>query len=269
MFSTRSGNDPPRGRARAHEDDPTSRIARDATAEGRTCARARATTEFGVCPAVVRRGTAVRPPRARPRSRYCAKRRCLGAEPRAVSADAQRRPRVRPRRSAIGSHADGHRRCCRRARVDTAAAQARRAHADGGRGRVTVSAEGPGIELGQETVWRGQRFRRGGGWGGGVGRERRRGAGRDTVVRRDDLTSPPRGRNMGESGDRRAHQCVGCLVWSPETDTNYTLISSRHGWRLTRGINAAGRSVMEWRCPTCWTHRQRNSIPATSAGGKK
>jgi len=48
------------------------------------------------------------------------------------------------------------------------------------------------------------------------------------------------------------HRCVDCNVQSPPTDTNYTLISARYGWRLTRGVDATGRTVMQWRCPKCW-----------------
>jgi hypothetical protein len=59
------------------------------------------------------------------------------------------------------------------------------------------------------------------------------------------------------TGDETAHDtsrqhCVDCGVLSPETETNYTLISARYGWRLTRKVDATGRSQMEWRCPRCW-----------------
>jgi len=46
--------------------------------------------------------------------------------------------------------------------------------------------------------------------------------------------------------------CVDCRTRSPETDTNYTLISARHGWRLSRRRAADGSFAMEWRCPACW-----------------
>jgi hypothetical protein len=39
---------------------------------------------------------------------------------------------------------------------------------------------------------------------------------------------------------------------APETETNYTLIGSRYGWRLTKRRDGHGRVAMEWRCPTCW-----------------
>jgi hypothetical protein len=39
----------------------------------------------------------------------------------------------------------------------------------------------------------------------------------------------------------KQHVCVSCGAKSPMTETNYTLISPRHGWRLTRGTDAAGR----------------------------
>jgi hypothetical protein len=46
--------------------------------------------------------------------------------------------------------------------------------------------------------------------------------------------------------------CVDCQALSPETETNYTLISARYGWRLSRRRDARGKLVMEWRCPKCW-----------------
>jgi len=46
--------------------------------------------------------------------------------------------------------------------------------------------------------------------------------------------------------------CTGCAQKSPETETNYTLISSQFGWRLTRNIAGDGTIVVEWRCPNCW-----------------
>lgn len=56
-------------------------------------------------------------------------------------------------------------------------------------------------------------------------------------------------------------ECVDCKTRSPETQTNYTLISSRHGWRLTRNFDREGNKVMEWRCPTCWT-RYKSRAPS-------
>jgi hypothetical protein len=60
-------------------------------------------------------------------------------------------------------------------------------------------------------------------------------------------------------GDQKnVRQCVDCGALSPETETNYTLISSRHGWRLTRSFDAEGRKIMEWRCPPCWNRFREN-----------
>lgn len=50
--------------------------------------------------------------------------------------------------------------------------------------------------------------------------------------------------------------CIDCGKLSPATQTNYTLISSQHGWRLTLGTDSIGRRVMEWRCPKCWAKRK-------------
>jgi hypothetical protein len=46
--------------------------------------------------------------------------------------------------------------------------------------------------------------------------------------------------------------CADCGEQPPATETNYTLISARHGWRLSRGVDANGHKVMKWRCPDCW-----------------
>ena len=63
---------------------------------------------------------------------------------------------------------------------------------------------------------------------------------------------------MADPAERKSHQCVDCDVSSPETDTNYTLISARFGWRLTRRFDATGQLVLEWRCPTCWARYKEN-----------
>ena len=51
---------------------------------------------------------------------------------------------------------------------------------------------------------------------------------------------------------RDRQTCIGCGKKSPETETNYTLISAQFGWRLTRYKDHDGTIVIEWRCPTCW-----------------
>ena len=57
------------------------------------------------------------------------------------------------------------------------------------------------------------------------------------------------------------NKCVDCGKTPPATDTNYTLISSRHGWRLTRGADQNGQRVMEWRCPDCWQAHRKKITP--------
>jgi len=66
---------------------------------------------------------------------------------------------------------------------------------------------------------------------------------------------------MSDSDDISAHrhQCVDCGKFSPQTETNYTLISSQHGWRLTLGTDAQAKRVMQWRCPKCWAKRKPNA----------
>jgi hypothetical protein len=51
--------------------------------------------------------------------------------------------------------------------------------------------------------------------------------------------------------------CVDCSAKAPPTETNYTLISSRYGWRLSLQSNPDGRRVSVWRCPSCWDRFRR------------
>jgi hypothetical protein len=59
--------------------------------------------------------------------------------------------------------------------------------------------------------------------------------------------------------------CVDCQKPSPETDTNYTLISAQYGWRLHRATRPDGTHVMEWRCPSCWVKfKEASGAPPSS-----
>ena len=61
--------------------------------------------------------------------------------------------------------------------------------------------------------------------------------------------------------DNGREHCVGCNAIAPATETNYTLISQRHGWRLTRATTSTGRKISEWRCPECFEkYRPRQKI---------
>jgi len=62
--------------------------------------------------------------------------------------------------------------------------------------------------------------------------------------------------------------CIGCGKKSPETETNYTLISAQFGWRLTRYRDAEGNIVIEWRCPNCWRdYKKTKGEPASGPSG--
>lgn len=54
------------------------------------------------------------------------------------------------------------------------------------------------------------------------------------------------------STEQTERTCVGCGASAPATQTSYTLISSSHGWRLHKRVDAVGRRILEWRCPDCW-----------------
>jgi hypothetical protein len=68
-----------------------------------------------------------------------------------------------------------------------------------------------------------------------------------------------------EAMSDQGHKCVECGAISPPTETNYTLISPRHGWRLTRAVDANGNKTMEWRCPSCWAKYRDRSKPPTKS----
>jgi hypothetical protein len=66
----------------------------------------------------------------------------------------------------------------------------------------------------------------------------------------------------GSCAEPTVHVCVGCGIGSPVVATNYTVITSRYGWRLTQREHAAMSSprssaVVEWRCPGCWAQHTR------------
>ncbi|MFO0618553.1 MAG: hypothetical protein U0414_38530 [Polyangiaceae bacterium] len=51
--------------------------------------------------------------------------------------------------------------------------------------------------------------------------------------------------------------CVDCGAKAPKTQTAHTLISSKHGWRLSRAATGDGYAF-HWRCPRCWVaHKTR------------
>jgi hypothetical protein len=59
--------------------------------------------------------------------------------------------------------------------------------------------------------------------------------------------------------------CADCGKDSPETETNYTLISAQFGWRLTRAYTDDGL-VIEWRCPECWREHKLKRGTVTGGG---
>jgi hypothetical protein len=68
---------------------------------------------------------------------------------------------------------------------------------------------------------------------------------------------------------RERQTCADCQALSPVTETNYTLIGSKYGWRLTKRRDGNGRLAMEWRCPKCWRVFKAaggESIPSSKSG---
>jgi hypothetical protein len=61
-------------------------------------------------------------------------------------------------------------------------------------------------------------------------------------------------------------KCVDCGILPPETESAYTLIGGKAGWRLTRQRGSDGMVVAQWRCPDCWQKYKKTSGTATLAG---
>lgn len=55
--------------------------------------------------------------------------------------------------------------------------------------------------------------------------------------------------------------CHICRVKAPESTTNYTLISTRHAWRMILERLPDGRREPIWFCPKCWQKRRALSKP--------
>jgi hypothetical protein len=52
--------------------------------------------------------------------------------------------------------------------------------------------------------------------------------------------------------DTGRERCMDCKKDAPETESNFTLISQQHGWRLSRSKSSTGRNIHAWRCPECY-----------------
>jgi hypothetical protein len=66
---------------------------------------------------------------------------------------------------------------------------------------------------------------------------------------------------MEDSPNHGRNRCVDCGALSPPTETNYTLISPRHGWRLSRTVDEHGRRFAQWRCKDCWERHKSLFTP--------
>jgi hypothetical protein len=60
--------------------------------------------------------------------------------------------------------------------------------------------------------------------------------------------------------------CVDCGRQAPETETDYTLISARFGWRLRREKTLDGTIILEWRCPDCWAEFKKSKASSAQRG---
>jgi len=59
--------------------------------------------------------------------------------------------------------------------------------------------------------------------------------------------------------------CVDCGKAPPPTETAYTLIGSKHGWRLVKRPVDDDAPLLEWWCADCWRkQRLLSSYPPSS-----
>ncbi|HMI85987.1 MAG TPA: hypothetical protein VK550_17945 [Polyangiaceae bacterium] len=64
--------------------------------------------------------------------------------------------------------------------------------------------------------------------------------------------------------------CIGCGIHAPKTDTNYTLISPKFGWRLSRRAGPQGTFIVEWRCADCWSkHKEKQGEGSRQPGAAR
>jgi hypothetical protein len=67
-----------------------------------------------------------------------------------------------------------------------------------------------------------------------------------------------------EAPKAQDRKCVGCAADPPVSgDGAITLMSLKHGWRLSRKTDGSGEVRTEWRCRSCWAaYRERARAPA-------
>jgi hypothetical protein len=59
--------------------------------------------------------------------------------------------------------------------------------------------------------------------------------------------------------------CMTCGAHPPETESAYTLIGGKAGWRLTRTKRDDGSVLTQWRCADCWNAFKKAAPPAAPA----
>jgi len=59
----------------------------------------------------------------------------------------------------------------------------------------------------------------------------------------------------------RLQKCDRCGMVSPPTETNYTLISPKHAWRMVVLDGPDGKKTPVWYCPKCWDKRKTILTP--------
>jgi hypothetical protein len=61
---------------------------------------------------------------------------------------------------------------------------------------------------------------------------------------------------MGEQAAKRT--CFSCGTEAPVTQTEYTLIGSKHAWRCKKTVvEGDALPKLAWYCPSCWKKNVR------------
>jgi len=53
---------------------------------------------------------------------------------------------------------------------------------------------------------------------------------------------------------------VNCGAQAPVTETDYTLIGSKHAWRCKKTVDESGNPKLQWYCPACWKKASTRSV---------
>jgi hypothetical protein len=88
----------------------------------------------------------------------------------------------------------------------------------------------------------------------------------DLGNRNSERTSAARADDSPASQTQSKRVCAACRQTAPADASEYTLIGSRYGWRVTKSTTAEGSILLEWRCRECFA-KHRAKMDTERPGG--